>query len=497
MDGGVCEVNTGAHGSGDRMAGRPLPLEGEVYYSVFCSNPVPMAVLDLDGRALESNAAARRVLLADESIQCSTGAEDSAGEEHLLEHLLRSAWRGDGGDTIRFKIERTPLIWKGNEATLLTFHDQTELRDLRRSLKQQETRLYLALRGARVGTWMASLSDHTISVDDQWAAMIGYDARELGTDIREAFFSHVHPADRKRMTDYAQCLGRGNPAPMDIEFRMLHRNGQDVWIRSMGHAISSEEDGAPGRIAGVHIDITREHASRDALFEANRKLSILSSITRHDIMNELSVILMCEDLMAMDGLPEEGSKYNDYLELIFRATKTIERQILFTRDYEEMGIGEPAWNRVCTLSGRAVRLLCPEGVTIHVQKGNVEVYADPMFVKVLYSIFENALRHGKGVTEITVSFTERDGAGVLMVRDNGRGVAQAEKTRIFERGYGENTGYGLFLSREILSLTGITIDECGIPGEGACFEMEIPPGRFRYPEEGEAAAELSGFDDVA
>jgi len=141
MDGGVCEVNKGANGEGDRMTGRLLPLEAEGYVSAFCSNPVPMAVIDRDCRVLESNEAARRVLLADGRVQCSTGAEDSAGGEHLREHLLRSAWIGDEGDTIRFKIERMPLIWNGNEATLLIFHDQTELWDLRRSLKQQDATL--------------------------------------------------------------------------------------------------------------------------------------------------------------------------------------------------------------------------------------------------------------------------------------------------------------------------------------------------------------------
>jgi len=185
--------------------------------------------------------------------------------------------------------------------------------------------------------------------------------------------------------------------------------------------------------------------------------------------------------MAMDGLPEEGSKYNDYLELIFRATKKIERQILFTRDYDEMGISVPSWNSVRAQADRALRLLCPDGIAIRLETGDVEIYADRMFEKVLHCLFENSIRHGHGVSEITVTFAEQDDHGVLTVRDNGRGVSPAEKNRIFERGYGENTGYGLFLSREILSLTGITVSECGIPGEGACFEMVIPAGRFRYP----------------
>jgi len=446
-----------------------------------------MAVLDRDGRIMDMNGAARGLLTPGERPLHHSEALDPATREHLRKSAVFCS--ADG--TMQFRIERSSLTWNGDEATLLTFLDITDLSEVRKNLKQQETRLALALRGARVGTWMGCPADHSISVDEQWAAMIGYDAQELGTDIREAFLPHVHPADRDRVMDYVRRLSQGEQGePVDLEFRMMHRNGQEVWVRSMGRPVAFEENGAPRRIAGVHIEVTWEHASRDALYEANHKLSILSSITRHDIMNELSVILMCEDLMAMDGLPEEGSRYNDYLALIFGATKKIERQILFTRDYDEMGMSVPSWNSVRSLSDRAIRLLRPDGVAIHVRTGNVEVYADRMFEKVLHSLFENAIRHGNGVSEITVAFTEQDGHGVLTVRDNGRGVVPAEKKHIFERGYGENTGYGLFLSREILSLTGITIDECGIPGEGACFEMAIPAGRFRYPERGDAGTDV-------
>lgn len=60
-----------------------------------------------------------------------------------------------------------------------------------------------------------------------------------------------------------------------------------------------------------------------------------------------------------------------------------------------------------------------------------------------------------------------------------RGVPVNEKIWIFERGFGKNTGLGLFLSREILSITGITIKEAGGPGKGAQFEMTVPNGAWR------------------
>ena len=50
------------------------------------------------------------------------------------------------------------------------------------------------------------------------------------------------------------------------------------------------------------------------------------------------------------------------------------------------------------------------------------------------------------------------GRGLLItVEDNGVGISAEDKKRLFERGFGHNTGLGLFLSREILAITGITI----------------------------------------
>ena len=69
-------------------------------------------------------------------------------------------------------------------------------------------------------------------------------------------------------------------------------------------------------------------------------------------------------------------------------------------------------------------------------------------------------------------------------KDDGDGVHAGEKERLFNRGFGKNTGLGLFLSREILSITGITITENGVPGKGARFEITVPKGAWRTAGKG-------------
>ena len=71
---------------------------------------------------------------------------------------------------------------------------------------------------------------------------------------------------------------------------------------------------------------------------------------------------------------------------------------------------------------------------------------------------------------------------LIVCEDDGEGVVADEKEKIFERGFGKNTGLGLALAREILDITGITIIEYGEPGKGARFEIVVPNGMWRIAE---------------
>jgi len=109
-----------------------------------------------------------------------------------------------------------------------------------------------------------------------------------------------------------------------------------------------------------------------------------------------------------------------------------------------------------------------------------------MLEKVFFNLFDNSLRHGQTVSRIGTSSVESEKGLTILFDDDGIGIADEEKERIFERGYGKNTGLGLFLSREILAITGIRISETGVPGKGARFELSVPKGVYRLQESGKS-----------
>lgn len=230
-------------------------------------------------------------------------------------------------------------------------------------------------------------------------------------------------------------------------------------------------------IVGVIRDITQRKKTEKALQLTLKKLNTLSSITRHDILNQLMGLRAFIELTK--GRVTDPEKA-EFLKKADDAAEAIQRQIEFTRNYENLGVTEPRWQDVAELFQSAVADLPLSGIALDVQVRGLSVYADPLIIKVFYTLAENSLRHGGAVTEIGLSFSEGPFGLTITYRDNGAGISAADKKNLFQKGFGKHTGLGLFLSREILSITGITISETGTPGSGVQFGIHVPNGAYRF-----------------
>jgi PAS domain S-box-containing protein len=243
-----------------------------------------------------------------------------------------------------------------------------------------------------------------------------------------------------------------------------------------------EFEGTPASL-NVLTDITDRKALEVAVQQANRKLNLLSSITRHDIINQLTLLI---GYIAISRRYLDDKKtLTTFLDKEEKAATTIERQIRFTKEYEDVGVAAPAWQNVSASVTQAVAELPVRAVRVEVDNHDLEIFADPLFEKVFYNLIDNALRYGgKGMTTIRVSSQESDTGLTILCEDDGAGISDEDKKRLFSKGFGKNTGLGLFLAREILAITGITIAENGAPGKGARFEITVPKGAYRFREKG-------------
>jgi len=246
---------------------------------------------------------------------------------------------------------------------------------------------------------------------------------------------------------------------------------QDLWFFIKMYSVYKPDHQIQCKMIVIQ-DVTDISRSNQALLESGRKLNLLNSITRHDILNQTTIVTGYSNIL-LESQPEI-SHYPEYIEIIRNSSQSIQNLIRFTATYQDLGAKKPVWLSINRVALNAWKTLHPpENVTLEI-KTDLIIFADLLLEKVFFNLFDNSFRHGGLVTRITISFNEQEGNPVLIYADNGSGVDPSYKKKIFSRGFGKNTGYGLFLVSEILGITSINIEENGEYGKGVRFEMKIP-----------------------
>jgi len=326
-----------------------------------------------------------------------------------------------------------------------------------------------------------------VSANRMFPRMLGFDSGDAieGIPVRDLM---IDPAHWQQIE--TDLMRDGSVTRRELQ--MKHKEGSGILVALNARVVPHSE--VPiAWIDGVAEDVTERkvlememhyHEAEVnryalALTRANEKLNLLSSITRHDILNQLTALSGYLELM------DEGPKspqIQKYIEIEKRIAQTITKQIQFTKDYHEIGVQSPQWYNVKkTIETATAPLLLPHG-TLSVGIENISIYADPLLEKVFYNLVENALRYGREQPRIAFSSILQGDSITLVCEDNGEGVPEEFKEAIFKRQHFTHTGFGLFLSREILGITGLSIRESGEPGKGARFEITVPPGYFHIED---------------
>jgi PAS domain S-box-containing protein len=374
--------------------------------------------------------------------------------------------------------------------------DITEEKRSEEALRESEASLASIFRAAPVG--IGIVSDRVIiRVNDRISEMTGYSGEELIGKNARILYPTDEDYDYVGTVKYSLIREHGTGT---VETRWIRKNGiiRDILLSSTPLDPSNIRQGVMFtalditdrknnetrlRAAWEQLAKTEEELRgkynelacvKETLKEANRKLHLLSSITRHDILNKVSALLgNLEHAKTESDDPTMAASIGK-LESLAMAIK---EQIEFTRVYQDLGSQEPKWHALDkVISGLKV----PATLSLSADVPHVEIFADPILNKVFYNLLDNAARHGQKVSTITVLAQEVPEGLLILWEDNGVGIPADEKVKIFSKNYGKHTGLGLFLAHEILSITGITIKETGEPGRGARFEILVPTGSYRF-----------------
>lgn len=174
-------------------------------------------------------------------------------------------------------------------------------------LFNSEERFALAMRGASDGLWDWNMATDEVYYSPRWKSMLGYDEHELENNL-SSWTNLVHPDDTPYVLNEVQKLLSGEADSFEVEMRMHHKMGHEVYIRSRGFKVIRNSNSEPVRLIGTHVDITLQKKAE--LFDA-RNSKILEMIAKGDpapdVYNEIALMyeerhlgLRCS-MLELDG----------------------------------------------------------------------------------------------------------------------------------------------------------------------------------------------------
>ncbi|MDD4126281.1 MAG: PAS domain-containing sensor histidine kinase [Methanomicrobium sp.] len=353
--------------------------------------------------------------------------------------------------------------------TLFSVIDISAKVEAEKILKIKEERFKKLFQQSTDAIFIHSITGRIFDANRNACKMTGYTLDELKQIPVIKFYAD---AEKDTAAINVEILKKTGHCEFESRFVQSKGNIIDVDI----HSVVVDSDTKV--VQTIIRDITLRKKNENALYIASKKLSILSSITRHDILNQIMVAL-ANMAFAIEDSREE--KIVEFIKKAENSVKTIQKQIEFSRDYQDMGGKPPKWQDIETIIDRCItNQSVPKSVTVLKEISGVEIYADPMLEKVFCNLIGNTLMHGGNVTTIKITVRETDDFYRIVYSDNGKGIPDEKKELIFKAGYGSNQGFGLYLVREILSITGINITEIGIFGQGAEFELLIEKNDLKF-----------------
>lgn len=264
----------------------------------------------------------------------------------------------------------------------------------------------------------------------------------------------------------------------DVEASIIKMvlNGKTAGV-SFERSVSGQ-NGASNAIVGYSSEfrvLSEElQESNQKISAMNEKLRVVGSVTRHDVKNKLSIINANVYLLKKKlGSDPELSKY---LDAINNAVTSSDKLFEFSRIYEKIGAEQLTEVNVSECFNEAVALL-PSlvGIEIVNECHGLTVMADSLLRQLFYNLLDNSSKHGVKVTQVKLRYSKSEEGTKLYYEDNGVGISDENKLRLFTEGFttGNGSGLGLRLAKKMIDVYGWSIAETGIAGQGVRFEISI------------------------
>lgn len=169
---------------------------------------------------------------------------------------------------------------------------RTKLNSIQKSKEEYSTqhfnseeRFAAAMRSANDGLWDWNLETNEVYYSPRWKSMLGYKECELEDNI-DTWASLVHLDEKEFVLQEVQRYLAGESDSFEVEMRMRHKNGHEVFVRSRAFKIIREAINKPVRLIGTHVDITFQKKAE--LFN-ERHAKIIEMIAKGEPVTEIYI----------------------------------------------------------------------------------------------------------------------------------------------------------------------------------------------------------------
>jgi PAS domain S-box-containing protein len=261
---------------------------------------------------------------------------------------------------------------------------------------------------------------------------------------------------------------------VDVEVKKRLPDGT-MKVISLSTAPIIDQGGKTGSIIVVASDITERKHMEERLIQLNEVLRLINGILRHDTLNELTVL---------NG-SLEMYKRTQSEKFLVGATRAVNRSMEMIKRMKELEKIALSGGPLKTFDLAKVAESVCKGYMIDFKiEGSCDVLADDALGSAIDNIVRNATIHGKA-DRIDVLIETQDGKCSMRIADNGIGIPDDLKDKVFQEGFSHGinggTGLGLYLvSKAVERYGGEVWVEDSIP-HGATFVISLPEARSAQP----------------
>jgi signal transduction histidine kinase len=364
-----------------------------------------------------------------------------------------------------------------------------DLEEIERMM-QSNVEYEFVLKAMHLATWHVDPKMRTVTFDNDYREDTGNYIPDAGMNIDD-WVLQLLPNDQKRVGKAldAICLGEADVFYQQYQVKSLIP-GKSYWEESYATIGERDADGVPTKIVGTSMRIDSRKDMENALIlarnkaeESDRLKTAFLANMGHEIRTPLNAIVGFADLLPVVQSEEDR---NQLITEIQNNNQKLLRIIdgLVSMSEIEAGARSLTLNAV-DLNALLVSLQEQQQpntvvpITLHLPQSEMLIHSDR---EKLNTIMEHFLQNAiKFTTEgsITMGYDVEDSHVRLWVSDTGKGIAQADQERIFERfvkidEYVPGTGLGLPVVKSHVQQLGGTVGVESEIGKGSRFWALLP-----------------------